>query len=67
MRIRFRPRPVFDLRSEEQKESYERIWKAWKMRTVPWQRVASIDLASLVPGGKGRITVFTAKETHNVR
>lgn len=66
MRIKFCIRPTSDLRSEAQKESYERIWKRWKMRTVPssWRPLTVrdiIDTAAL------KYVVFTPKETHNVR
>lgn len=72
MRIKFCIRSTSDLRSEAQKESYERIWKQWKMRTVPpsWRtmtvRDAKAELLSCIIG-TANLKIFTSKETHNVR
>ncbi len=39
-RITFNLRLTEDIRTEEARESYRRIWKNWKMRTIPswWKK-----------------------------
>lgn len=45
-KIQFRIRHFGDLRNQPQRDSWEKIWKGWKARIVPWQNRNVIPLAT---------------------
>lgn len=62
-KIQFRIRHFGDLRDQSQRDSWEKIWKGWKGRQIPWRspKLVSIDCESLEVGAKGTLKILLSR------